>query len=68
MDPSQPTGTIRPQPLTSAAFTPDATLVDDTAALVDDTTALSGGTVTPIRTIRVAVQPSSGIGTVSIRR
>lgn len=54
-----PVSTIYEQPLTTQAFTPDNTLVDDTVALVDDTVALSGGQTVIVEDIRVSIQPSA---------
>lgn len=52
-----PVSTIKEQPLRTQPFTPDGTLVDDTAHLVDDTVALSGAQTVIVEDTRSKVEP-----------
>lgn len=68
MSNDSPVSTIREQALTTAPFTPDSTLVDDTVALVDSTTALVGGEVSIIEGLQTKVEVDSPSSKINVYR
>lgn len=59
---------VKKQVLTTAPFTPDGTLVDDTVALVDDTVALSGGQTTIYSSIKAKTKTLKPRSSIKIKR
>lgn len=68
IDQTKPTGSIKPQVLSSAPIPISTTLVDDPVALVDDPNVLVGSQTTQIPILLTATQDNSPKGFIIRRR